>query len=250
MYCCQRKEINKVPIVKRISKVLALLTIYIICACGYLIDKGFEFTENGIVLTKRAYAKEEAFSVKISGDVNIDTNRMRSIGKDDAPLTIYGYSSMTCSHCKDFHQYILPKIERDFISVGKARFVFVHFPLERVSMRAAKISYCLPKEKYYDFISKLYDKRDWQFANTEELLDKYAKEFGMTDESLTACKENTKLTSDILLTRNRAIESFGIQGTPSFIVEGKDGKELIVGSRSYDDLKAYLNKRLNGDEKE
>ncbi len=236
-------------VIKRISKIFALLVMYVVCAGGYLLDKGFELTENGIVLTKRAYAEEEAFSVKISGEMDIDAGRMRSMGNDKAPLTIYGFSSMTCSHCKDFHQYILPKIERDFISSGKVRFVFVHFPLEQISMRAAKISYCLPKEKYYDFISMLYDKRDWQFADTEELLDKYAKEFGMTDDDIAACKENTKLTSDILLTRNHAIETFGIQGTPSFIVDGKDGKELIVGSRSYDDLKNYLNKRL-GEDKE
>lgn len=234
-------------VVRRISKIVALLVMYVICAGGYLMEKGFKLTDNGIVLTKRAYAQEDAFSVKVNGDVGIDAARMRSMGDETAPLTIYGYSSMTCSHCKDFHQYVLPKIERDFISSGKVRFVFVHFPLEQVSMRAAKISYCLPKEKYYDFISTLYDKRDWQFADTEKLLDKYAKEYGMTDESLAACKENTKLTSDILLTRNQAIETFGIQGTPSFIVEGKDGKELIVGSRGYDDLKEYLNKRLGGE---
>lgn len=235
-------------VIRRISKILALLVVYSICAGEYLKNKGFVFTENGPVLTRPAYAQADAFSMKINGTVNISTDRLRIMGKADAPLTIYGYSSMTCSHCKDFHQYILPKIERDFIAEGKVRFVFVHFPIDQVAMRAAKISYCLPKEKYYDFISFLYDKRDWQFADTEELLTKYAKDFGLTQTEIDACKENAKLTSDILLTRNQAIEDFGIQGTPSFIVEGKDGGELIVGSRNYDDFKDYLNKRLGADE--
>ncbi len=235
-------------VVRRLSKILALLVVYGICAGEYLKSKGFVFTDNGPVLTRKAYAQSDAFSIKVEGSVNIGADRMRAMGKDEAPLTIYGYSSMTCSHCKDFHVYILPKIERDFINKGKVRFVFVHFPIDQIAMKAAKISYCLPKEKYYDFISTLYDKRDWQFANSEELLTKYAKDFGMTQKEIDACRENTKLTSDILLTRNQAIENFGIQGTPSFIVAGKDGSEVIVGSRSYDDFKDYLNGRLaNGE---
>lgn len=231
-------------IIRRISKILAAIILYIICAYGYLTTKGFVFAEDGVIFSNNAQAKERSFSQKVEGDLNIGEDRVRVIGEKNAPLTMYGYSSMTCSHCKDFHKFTLPKLERDFISTGKLRFVFVHFPLDVRSMRLAKLSYCLPPEKYYDFISELYDQRDWQFSEDENTLNKYAVKFGMTEEDIKRCNDNSKLTSDILLTRNTAIEKLGIKGTPSFIIEGVDGKEVIIGTRKYDELKEYLNARL------
>lgn len=229
---------------KRISKILAMIVVYIICTYGYLVEKGFVFTENGVVFSNSAQAKEGEFSQQIERGINIDERRMRIKGEKNAPLTIYAFSSMACSHCKEFHKFILPKLERDFISTGKVRFVFVHFPLDVLSMRIAKLSYCLPSDKYYDFVNELYDKRDWQFSEDEEILNGYARKYGMTEEDINKCNKDSKLTSDILLTRDTAIEQLGIKGTPSFIVDGTDRKDLIVGSRSYDDLKEYLNKRL------
>ncbi|MCM1324566.1 MAG: DsbA family protein [Acetobacter sp.] len=234
-------------IIRRISKILATIIIYVVCAYGYLTAKGFILTENGMILSNQAHAQESEFAQKVEGDIDIDNTRMRIKGNADAPLTMYSYSSMACSHCREFHKFILPKIERDFISTGKLNFIYVHFPIDVRSMKIAKLSYCLPAEKYYDFISELYDKKDWQFSEDENILNEYARKYGMTDEELEKCNQNTKLTSDILLTRNTAIEKFGIKGTPSFIIAGKTSKELIVGARSYDDIKEYLNSRLEED---
>lgn len=231
-------------IIRRISKVLAMVIVYVICAYGYLMAKGFVMTESGMILSNQAHAEESAFAQKIEGDVDIGKDRMRAMGESSAPLTMYSYSSMACSHCREFHKFILPKIERDFISTGKLRFIYVHFPIDVRSMKIAKLSYCLPEDKYYDFISELYDKKDWQFSDDDNIFNEYAKKYGMTDADIEKCAQNSKLTSDILLTRNTAIEKFGIKGTPSFIVEGKDGKELIIGSKSADDIKDYLNSRL------
>lgn len=233
-------------IIKRISRALALIVVYIMCAYGYLNAKGFVFKDGTPVLSNTAQAKTE-FSEKVSGDIQLSSSQMRIEGKEAAPLTMYAFSSMACSHCSDFHNYILPKIRRDFIDTGKLKFVFLHFPIDAVSMRAAKLSYCLPPEKYEEFITTLYKKKDWFYSGKKEALNKYAKEMGMSDAEIQKCDDDKKLTSDILLTFNSALKTFEIEGTPSFIVVGKDGKELIRGSRSYDDFKEYLNKRLSGE---
>lgn len=231
-------------IIKRISRILALIVVYVMAAYGYLMAKGFIFTDGTPVLSNTARAKEE-FAVHVDGDVILGKKQKRVWGDEKALLTIYAFSSMACSHCGDFHKFIYPKLERDFIKTGKARFIFVHFPVDAVSMRAAKLSYCLPQEKYEEFITALYKKRDWFLSGKDETLNGYARKFGMSDADIKACDDDKKLTSDILLTFNSAIKTFGINGTPSFIVEGRRGKELIVGSRSYDDLKEYLDNRIN-----
>jgi protein-disulfide isomerase len=167
----------------------------------------------------------------------------------DAPLTMYAFSSMQCSHCADFHKYTYPKLEKEFVNNGKLRFVFVHLPTDVLSMQAAKLSYCLPRDKYYHFVERLYSKNDWRFAKDDKKLNEYAKEFGFTDEDIKACKDNKKITSDILLVRGNAIEELKITGTPSFVVVGKDGKEVISGTHKYNKFKEYLEKRLGENNK-
>ena len=220
------------------------MAIYVTVAYGYLTAKGFVFSDNTFILSNTAQAGEQSFSVKVKGDIGLSTERTRALGSESAPLTMFAFSSMSCAHCRDFHKFTLPKIDRDFISKGKLRFVFVHFPLDAMSMRAAKLSYCLPAERYYKFIDELYDKKDWLFSKDEEKLYNHARKFGLSEQGLETCKEDKKLTSDILLVKDKVIENFGIKGTPAFIVEGKDGKELVLGTKSYDDWKEYLSGRL------
>lgn len=232
-----------VKIIKRISRFLALIVVYMMCAYGYLTTKGFIIRDGEPVLSNVAQAKNE-FATKVEGEIPLNERQMRVEGKQEAPITIYGFSSMACSHCNDFHNYILPKIRRDFIDTGKAKYIYIHFPLDVTSMRAAKISYCLPKEKYNDFITELYKRKDWLYSGKKEVLNKYAKEYGMSEADIKKCDDDKKLTSDILLTVDSGIKTFGIQGTPSFIISVGDKKELIQGSRNYEDLKEYLNNRL------
>lgn len=233
-----------IRIIKRLSRILALLVVYVVCAYGYLTAKGFVFSDNTFILSHPAQAGEDAFAVKVKGDIGLSAERTRALGPETAPLTMFVFSSMSCAHCRDFHKFTLPKLNRDFIANGKLRFVFIHFPLEAMSMRAAKLSYCLPAERFYKFIDELYDKKDWLFSNDEEKLYNHARQFGMSAQGLEACKNDKKLTSDILLVKDKAIDNFGIKGTPAFIVEGQDGKELILGTKSYGEWKKYLESRL------
>lgn len=231
-------------IIRRISRVCAFIIVYVLCAYGYMTAKGFVIIDGRPVLSNQAYAEENAFAVKVNGNMEISKEYIHIKGNENAPLTMYAFSSMACSHCGDFHRYTLPKLERDFISTGKLKYIFVNFPLDAASMRAAKLSYCLPAEKYDDFILTLYKKKDWLFSGKNETLDKYAKEFGLNDEDIKKCDDNKKMNSDILMTVNNAIKVFGIKATPSFTIEGIDGKELVVGTHSYDDFREYLNERL------
>lgn len=236
-------------IIQRISKILALFVIYILCAYVYLTAKGFVVKDGIPILSNKAVANEAEFSRKITEELMIGESLTRTVGKKDAPLVMYAFSSMKCTHCADFHKYTYPKIEKEFIDSGKLRFVFVHFPIDVLSMQAAKLSYCLPQDKYYHFIEKLYSKNDWLFAKDDTKLNDYAKEFGFTDKDIQACKDNKKLTSDILLVRNNAINKLQITGTPSFVVVGKDGKEIISGTKKYIKFKEYLEKRLEENSK-
>ena len=102
-------------IVNRISRILALVVVYIICAYGYLTAKGFVFGNGVPVLSNQAYANV-SYPQKIEGQLMIGEALIRSVGSDSAPVSMYVFSSMMCSHCGDFHKNIYPKLEEDFIS--------------------------------------------------------------------------------------------------------------------------------------
>ena len=230
-------------IINRISKIFAIIVVYIICAYGYLTAKGFIFTGDVPVLSNSAYA-ESKYPKKIDGQLMLSDAIVRSIGDKNAPIHMYVFSSMTCSHCGEFHKEVYPKLKEEFISKGYLHFVFVHLPTDILSMQAAKLSYCLPEDKFYDFIEELYKRRDWRFAKDDTRLNEYAKKYGFSSDDIEKCRNNKKITSDILLVRENAITKLGIEATPSFIFETSKGKELIVGIDGYSKLKDYLNSKL------
>ena len=42
-----------------------------------------------------------------------------SLGKDDAPVTIVEYASLTCGHCANFHNTVFPKIKEKYVDSGQ-----------------------------------------------------------------------------------------------------------------------------------
>lgn len=219
-------------LIRKISKGVAAVVVYIMCAYGYLTAKGFIYDGKTFILSNHAEAAENM-------KFNVNNERVRALGNENAPLTMYIFSAVTCSHCQDFHNFILPKLNRDFITKGLLRFVYVHFPADATTMRAAKLSYCLPKEKFYDFISDLYDSRDWKFTADVSILNNHAKKFGLTDADILACNEDKKLTSDILLMRDSAASAFHITVTPTIVIENGNSREAMT-AKSYSELKNYI----------
>src|ERR1019366_3468262 len=53
----------------------------------------------------------------------------KSVGNPAAPLRMDLFGDFTCSHCKNFHEQILPRIMADYVTPGKAYLVFHEFTL-------------------------------------------------------------------------------------------------------------------------
>ncbi len=62
-------------------------------------------------------------------------------GKNKAPVTLVVYSSPTCSHCIDFHENDLPKLQETYVASGKLKIAyrpFVRNSLDAVIFMLAK----------------------------------------------------------------------------------------------------------------
>jgi len=230
-------------IVETVSRVLTIVVIFLLTNFFYLGQKGFTFQDGKIFLVKEAHAAlPQAAGNLVPSNFSMDEQFV--LGNADAPVTIYEFSSLGCSHCSDFHLNVLPEIKKNFIDTGKVRLVFADFPIDRKSMQAAMVARCMPKEKYFDFLNLLYKKQvNWGLSfKTEKLLAGYAAPEGLSPDEVERCLKNDKVAEEIVALRQNAMEKLNIQGTPSFLIKIGDKEELIPGFMSYDDFAAILEK--------
>ncbi len=157
----------------------------------------------------------------------------RVLGKDDAPVTIVEYASMTCPHCAAFHEKAYPELKKRYIDTGKVRFIFREFPLDTLAAAAAMLARCADKDKYFPLIETLFQhQREWAVQNPIPPLMGIAKQAGFTEEKFNACLSDQKMLDAIEAERNRASKQFGVNSTPTIFVNG----QMQRGIATIDDL--------------
>jgi protein-disulfide isomerase len=155
-----------------------------------------------------------------------------SIGDEKAPVTIVEYMSMTCPHCAHFHATTFDPIKTKYIDTGKVRFILREFPFDPVATAAFMLARCTPSnpqqlagaKEYYAMVSMLFkQQRAWAApadGNVRNALLQQSKLAGFTQESFTACLTNQKLLDDVNATMKRGAEEFGVNSTPTFLING------------------------------
>lgn len=164
----------------------------------------------------------------------------RVLGNADAPITIIEYASLTCPHCATFHRETLPQVKSEWIETGKAKLIYRDFPTGpvAVSMAASMIARCAPQDRYFAFLAALFQTQEnWvKSPDPIDALAKVAQLGGMARQDVEKCLEDEALLDGI---RDRALDSkleYGIESTPSFVVNGR----VIRGSMAYDDFADIL----------
>ena len=184
-----------------------------------------------------------AFSLLISNKLIANTENF--LGKNDAKVTIIEYASMTCGHCATFHEEIFPKIKEKYIKTGKVKFIYRDFPLDKQALFAAILAKCAPKEKYFDYVKLIYQTRDkWISHGVEDefmnKLKKIGKMAGLGQKDMETCFKNEQLVDEIINIRSNAEKKYGIDSTPSFIINEKK-----YGSLNFQGFEKVLDKIIN-----
>ncbi|MGE4351044.1 MAG: DsbA family protein [Bdellovibrionales bacterium] len=167
-----------------------------------------------------------------------------SMGSPTAPVTIVEYASLTCSHCADFYNEVMPEIEKRYVDTGKVRFIYRDFPLDAYGLHAATLAHCMPNTLFYPFIKILFkNQRSWIMApKYKDVLVKYAEMSGLPSARATSCIQDTKLMDQVIAVRTEASQKYDITATPTFIIN--DGEEKILGARSLKEFASVIDKHL------
>lgn len=166
-----------------------------------------------------------------------------SLGDPKAKIVIYEFYSMTCSHCADFDLETLPKLKKEWVDSGKARFVYRDFPLDHIALRGAMLGRCVFAEKgaqayarFVDLIMKSME--SWATAkDPAQALDATALlAGGLTRQKIDACLGDKKLEEKMMESQFEAQKKYAIRSTPSFVINGK----MYAGAMSYEQFDKLL----------
>ena len=156
-----------------------------------------------------------------------------ALGPETAKVTLIEYASASCPHCAAFYKTAFQDLRKEYIDTGKIRFVFREFPHNQEALAAFMLARCVPKEKYFPVVEMFFLQQEQWLPQPATGLFKIAQLAGMTKESFDACLKNETVAKGIVDVRNLAEQKFGVEGIPTFFLNGKryEGDNTIESFR-------------------
>jgi len=201
-----------------------------------------EASSTAAPVTAAVDAPEPSGTVDMAKVLEAGTLEDRALGETDAPVTIVEYMSMTCPHCREFHENTFPALKEKYVDTGKVRFVMREFPFDPRAAAAIMLARCAPENQFFPMVDVLF-KQQTIWATAEDgraaLLD-IARLAGFTQEAFEACLTNQQLLDDVNNVRKKATEVFGVDATPTFLIDGK----RYSGGMSIEQMSAIIDPLL------
>lgn len=162
------------------------------------------------------------------------------IGNSNAAITVIEYSSLNCAACAHFHQTAFPVIKSRYIDTGKVRFIFRHFPLDEQAAQIAAILSCAPEIKQFTLIQRLFEQQG-QWMNAPDPSTSIAEITGIDPHECKKAYSSKALADAVLQKRVDAEKAMTINGTPTFVINGR----IIDHAPSLEELEPYFDASFN-----
>ena len=163
------------------------------------------------------------------------------MGNPKAKVAIVEYGSLTCPHCRHFAEAAMKPLAR-YVRSGKASYEYRSLTLNQIDVAATLIARCDGPRRFFPIAEELYATQPtWIGKITEADTDKLnalpademmlgvakvagllslAASHGIPQEKAEACLKDQS-AADQLSQMVQAAEARGVQGTPTFFVNGK-----------------------------
>ena len=152
-----------------------------------------------------------------------------SLGRADAPLTMIEFSDFQCPYCRRFFETTLPALKAEYIDIGKLRYVFRDFPLDRLhpqARKAAEAAHCAGDQgKYWQMHEVLFHN---QKALQVEHLKTYAYSLNLNHLIFDDCLEQGKYAVEVQKDFDEGAAA-GVQGTPGFFLGKTQADDVVQG---------------------
>ncbi len=163
-------------------------------------------------------------------------------GKETAPVTVIEYVSLTCPHCRAFHQKTYPKFKKNYIDTGKVRYIVRNFPIGRSAGNAAIAMRCGQKDRAFSMMHHfLTNQSKWVSQEVRpDAIFGVAKKSGLTRAEFNECMKDQSLIDGLNWVKKRG-RKLGVSGTPTFFINGQKVRKPLT----YEELKALIEPQLS-----
>jgi protein-disulfide isomerase len=177
-------------------------------------------------------------------DQTIDLTGAASKGQASAPITLVEVSDYHCPFCRRHFQDTQPRIDADYVSSGKVRHVFIHYPIDQLhpdAFRSHEAAACANEQgKFWELHAKLFEKP----ARTIDEIASIAPSAGLDTSALRACMDGGTYSSAVRESVSR-MQQLGVDSTPLFLI-GKTPApgqpmqilKVVKGAHPFDQFKA------------
>lgn len=185
----------------------------------------------------------------------LKTENAPVLGDANAKVTIVEFSDIQCPFCRLFYVNTYEQLKKDYVDSGKAKLVFMNFPLDSIHPAArdsAIGAVCAHQQgKFWEYHNKLFDEQQKlnpqgntvQYGAAE--IKKWASEISGVDTAVfNDCLDNKKTDAVVQAELENGVDN-GITGTPGFIIVGPNGqRQTISGAQPFAAFKSVLDAML------
>ncbi len=156
----------------------------------------------------------------------------RAKGSLKAPVTVYEMSDFQCPFCRRFALETFTTLDKEYITTGKVRWVFINFPILPMhpnALPAAEFAACAAKQgRFWPAHDLIYATQEtWApLKNAGPFFVAQISSLKLRRPEMVACLETGATRAMIRSDAEGAMRS-GAKSTPSFYVEGA----MIVGAQ-------------------
>lgn len=196
-------------------------------------------------------------------------------GNPEAKVTVIEYASPTCPHCATFHNNVYADFKAKYVATGQVKFAvrpFARNPIDAAIFMLAEYAakavdqqapaadpsasssepvapavegaaYSPAAVDAYENVIAAFFKTQNEWAVAAEPLPaikKITDQLGFAEETFTAALTDKALFEAIEAMREQAVKEFGLDGTPTFYINGKQ----LTGDKTLDILSAEIDPLL------
>lgn len=187
------------------------------------------------------------------------------MGNPDAKVKLVEFASLTCPHCREFHEAGLATIKSKYVASGNVSYEFRNFVLNGPDFAASLLARCQGPQPFFGLLNAFFtDQATWtepfmtmskednarlsalapdqQIAALAEAgkLDAYVRARGIPRAKFDQCIADTKAQATLTAMRTEATDVYKLTGTPGFIINGTTQEGVYTWAQLEPKLQAAL----------
>jgi protein-disulfide isomerase len=157
------------------------------------------------------------------------------LGEQNAPVMFIEYADYECPYCQQVAPTLL-KLQTEY--KGKVAFAFkdTPLPMHPRAEKAAEAARCAGAQgKYWDYHDELFASKKLEVPDLKE----QAQKLNLNMAAFNSCLDSGS-QAGVVQTQIAESNDLGIQGTPSFFINGR----FVAGAATYEQLKDVIDQEL------